>query len=209
MCRARVAIGDEAAGERAFVSKRPEGESGSSGGAFSFDTLAGPVGRLTVAEWYVVETQRHREPVARAVLAERGIASYLPRVEQWPRPAVGAAVGPMFPGYLFVRLSFPEQAHRVLRSNGVKSFVAFGGEPVPVVEDVIEFLRSREGPDGIVRSGERAADGAPVRIVDGPFRGLTAVVTERLGARDRVRVLMEILQRQTTVELPERWVRRL
>jgi transcriptional antiterminator RfaH len=162
-----------------------------------------------VAEWYVVETQRHREGVAHAVLAERGVASYLPRVEQWPRPAVGAAIAPMFPGYLFVRLSLPEQAHRVIRTNGIKSFVAFGGAPVPVVDDVIEYLRSREAADGVIRCGDRDIGGAAVRIVDGPFRGLTAVVTERLGARDRVRVLMEILQRQTTVELPERWVRRL
>ncbi|MFN8643844.1 MAG: transcription termination/antitermination NusG family protein [Candidatus Binatia bacterium] len=162
-----------------------------------------------MAEWYVVETQRHREPVARAVLAERGIASYLPRVEQWPRPAVGSAVAPMFPGYLFVRVAYAEQAHRVVRTNGVKSFVAFGGEPVPIAAEVIAFLRDREGPDGVIHCGAEVGDGAPVRIVDGPFRGLTAVVTERLGARDRVRVLMEILQRQTTVELPERWVRRL
>ena len=169
MCRARVAIGDEAAGERAFVSKRPEGESGSSGGAFSFDTLAGPVGRLTVAEWYVVETQRHREPVARAVLAERGIASYLPRVEQWPRPAVGAAVGPMFPGYLFVRLSFPEQAHRVLRSNGVKSFVAFGGEPVRDPSELRDLL----GPESV---GQQAA----LRIArGGQAQTLTLTVGER------------------------------
>lgn len=162
-----------------------------------------------MVEWYVVETQRHRERVARAVLAERGIASYLPRVVQWPRPAVGSAVAPMFPGYLFVRVSYVEDGHRVVRSNGVKAFVAFGGDPVPVADEAIEFLRGREGPDGVIHCGGQDVDGAAVRIVDGPFRGLTAVVTQRLGAGDRVRVLMEILQRQTSVELPERWVRRL
>lgn len=159
--------------------------------------------------WYVIETQRHREAVARAVLAGHGIAAYLPRVEQWPRPAVGAAVAPMFPGYLFVQVSFSEQGHRVVRTNGVKSFVAFGGEPVPVVPEAIDFLRSREGPDGLIRCAALGGDGAAVRIIDGPFRGLTAVVTERLAAHDRVRVLMEILQRQTTVEMPERWLRRI
>jgi transcriptional antiterminator RfaH len=164
---------------------------------------------LNRIEWYVVETQRHREPVACAVLAERGITTYLPRVEQWPRPAVGGAIAPMFPGYLFVQIAFDEQGHRVVRTNGVKAFVAFGGEPVPVVPEAIDFLRSREGSDGLIRCGAVGGDGAAVRIVDGPFRGLTAVVTERLGAHDRVRVLMEILQRQTAVELPERWLRRL
>ncbi|MBX3025252.1 transcriptional activator RfaH [bacterium] len=165
-------------------------------------------GRVMAAAWYVVETQRHRELVARAVLADRGITSYLPRVRQWPRPAVGSAVAPLFPGYLFVRVAFGEQGHQVLRSNGVKAFVAFGGEPVPVRDEVVAFLQTREGADGVIRCGEPSG-GAAVRIVDGPFRGLTAVVTERLAAGDRVRVLMELLQRQTSVELPERWVRRL
>jgi transcription antitermination factor NusG len=160
-------------------------------------------------DWFVIETQRHREAVARAMLGERGIASYLPCIAQWPRPAVGAAIAPLFPGYLFVHTTLGDAAHQVMRTNGVKAFVVFGDEPVPISADAIAYLRGREGPDGLIRCGADAADGATVRIVDGPFRGLTAVVTERLTARDRVRVLMEILQRQTTVELPEKWVRRL
>lgn len=216
----QTARGNEPAGVPAFVSKRPEGESGSSGGAFpptarrrrATDSPAAvrQPGRVIVAEWYVVETQRHREAVARAVLAGRGVTSYLPCIAQWPRPAVGAAVGPLFPGYLFVHADLGAQAHRIMRSNGVKSFVAFGGAPVAVADAVVDFLREREGADGLVRIGApEDVGGAAVRIVDGPFRGLTAVVTARLAAQDRVRVLMEILQRQTSVELPERWVRRL
>jgi transcription antitermination factor NusG len=162
-----------------------------------------------VVDWYVIETQRHREAVARAMLGTRGIESYLPCIAQWPRPAVGAAIAPLFPGYLFVRTALGAQAHRVTRTNGVKAFVTFGDLPVPLGGEVIDFLREREGPDGLIQCGSAAAGGAAVRIVDGPFRGLTAVVAERLPARDRVRVLMEILQRQTTVELPEKWVRRL
>ena len=160
-------------------------------------------------DWYVIETQRHREAIARAMLGARGIASYLPCIAQWPRPAVGAAIAPMFPGYLFVQTELEAEAHRVMRTNGVKAFVAFGDVPVPIGAAAVEYLRSREGPDGLIRCGADAPDGAAVRIVDGPFRGLTAVVTARLPARDRVRVLMEILQRQTAVELPEKWVRRL
>lgn len=164
---------------------------------------------MSDAAWYVIETQRHREAVARAVLADRAVVSYLPFVEQWPRPAVGSAVGPMFPGYLFVHAALDRQAQRIMHTNGVKSFVCFGGEPVPLTDGVIHFLRSREDADGMIRCGAPEVDGAAVRIVQGPFRGLTAVVTERLPARDRVRVLMEILQRQTAVELPEKWVRRI
>jgi transcription antitermination factor NusG len=158
--------------------------------------------------WYVIATKRNREDVACAFLGQRGIESYGPRVAQWPRPAVGGAVAPMFPGYLFVRAALPTEYYRVVWTPGVKAFVTFGGAPGPVDRSIVDFLREREGLDGVIRCGDALGHGSEVRIVDGPFRGLTAVVEQRLAARDRVRVLMTILQRQTSVELPDRWVRR-
>lgn len=156
--------------------------------------------------WYVVETKRHREQVAGAFLAQHGIASYLPRIAQWPRPAVGSEVVPLFPGYLFVRVALEDQYQRVTRMVGVKTFVSFGGFPVPLADDTIDTLRRREGPDGLVRC-DAIDDPREVEVIDGPFRGLTAVVEQRCAPRDRVRVLMHLLQRQASVELPERWVK--
>jgi transcription antitermination factor NusG len=158
-------------------------------------------------EWYVVQTKRHREQLAQASLAEKAIEAYLPRIVQWPRPAVGSAIAPMFPSYLFVRAALPDDFYRICWTTGVKAFVAFGGLPLPIDASVIDFLRGREGPDGLIRCGETLEHGREVRIVNGPFRGLVAVVEERLPARERVRVLMHLLHRQTPVELPETWVR--
>lgn len=163
---------------------------------------------MSASAWYVVETKRHREQVAGAFLAQEGIASYLPRIAQWPRPAVGAEVAPLFPGYLFVRVSLERQYQRVTRMVGVKTFVSFGGLPVPLKDDAIDLLRRREGPDGLIRTAVEM-DGVEVEVVDGPFRGLTAVVEQRLTAGERVRVLMHMLQREASVELPERWVKRV
>lgn len=157
--------------------------------------------------WYVIETKRYREQVASAFLGQQGIRSYLPRIAQWPRPAVGSDVAPLFPGYLFVRLQLEQDFLRVTRMIGVKTFVTFGGAPVPLREDAIELLRSREGADGLIRCAATSLGHGEVRVVDGPFRGLTAVLDQRMGPRDRVRVLLHVLQRQTTVELPQRWVR--
>jgi len=181
---------------------------GSSGGALcQFAGAASMPDADTGAGWYIIETKRHRESVARAQLLQRGIASYLPRLIQWPRPVVGAEIGPMFPGYLFVRATLPEQFYTITWTPGVKAFITFGEAPVPVDASIIEFLRGREGPDGIIRCGEPFSARTEVRIVRGPFQGLTAVVEQRMAARERVRVLMTILQRETRVELPEKWVR--
>jgi transcriptional antiterminator RfaH len=163
---------------------------------------------MSGSAWYVVETKRHREQVAGAFLNQHGIATYLPRIAQWPRPAVGGEVAPLFPGYLFVRVSLERQYQRVSRVIGVKTFVCFGGLPVPVTDAAIALLRQREGPDGLIRCGA-GIEATEVKVVDGPFRGLTAVVEQRLAPRDRIRVLMHLLQRQASVELPQRWVRPL
>jgi transcription elongation factor/antiterminator RfaH len=159
------------------------------------------------AAWYVLQTQRHRERVAQGVLAEREVLSYLPMIEQWPRPVVGSAIAPMFPGYLFVLARLANDFTRIARTPGVKEFVRFGVDPATVDEGVIDFLRSRECPDGVIRYDQGPKERSEVRIIQGPFRGLTAIVEERLPARERICVLMHILQRETRVELPERWVR--
>jgi transcriptional antiterminator RfaH len=155
--------------------------------------------------WRVVETRRHKERAAQAALAQQDVPSYLPLLEQWPRPAVGADIGPMFPGYLFVHVAAGEFA-RVGRTAGVRGFVAFGEVPAQLDEGVIAFLRRREGPDGVVRTNP-LLPGAEVVITDGPLRGLVAVVERRLTARQRVLLLLELLQRETRVEMPDRWVR--
>ncbi|HVN87198.1 MAG TPA: transcription termination/antitermination NusG family protein [Candidatus Binatia bacterium] len=156
--------------------------------------------------WYVVQTKRHRERAALQHLEERGIGSYLPQILQWPRPAVGSPVVAMFPGYLFVRCSMPDGFARVGWTPGVKAFVSLGGVIASVEDQVIECLREREGADGLIRYNNGIEINGEVRIVRGPFRGLNAVLEERLPARERVRVLMDLLQRSTLVELPERWI---
>jgi transcriptional antiterminator RfaH len=155
--------------------------------------------------WYVLQTQRHRERAAQLHLGHAGLTTYVPLLRSWPPPAVGSDVGPMFPGYVFV-LRAPADVHRIARTPGVRGFVAFGGQPACLDDAVVAFLRSREGRDGIIGT-EPLPPGAEVRIVDGPLRGVVAILEQRLTARQRVLVLLEILHRRTRVELPERWVR--
>src|SRR5262247_1387077 len=114
--------------------------------------------------WYVLQTNRNKERLAQLALGQRHIATYVPRILQWPRPAVGSAVGPLFPGYLFADLQ-PERWPAVTTTPGVRAFVAFGGVPASIGADAIDFLRGREGPDGLVRCDERPDTAQQVRIV--------------------------------------------
>ncbi len=160
---------------------------------------------LTHETWRAVSTRRHREAAAQAHLTELGLATYLPLLRQWPRPAVGPDVGPLFPGYLFVRAA-AIHFHRIGRTPGVRGLVVFDGRPAPLDESVIAFLREREGPDGVV-SPDPLPAGSELQVTAGPLRGLAAIMERRLTGRERVRVLLDILHRQTAVEMPETWVR--
>jgi hypothetical protein len=156
-------------------------------------------------DWYVARTQRHRERAAAGHLGQSGLETYLPLLHRWPRPAVGSDVGPMFPGYVFVRAS-PEHLHRIDRTPGVRALVVFDARPAGVEASAIAFLRAQEDPDGVIRC-VRTPVGRAIRITGGPLRGLVAILERRVAARERVLVLLELLQRQTRIELPERWVR--
>src|SRR5215472_10293586 len=103
--------------------------------------------------WYVLQTNRHKERFAELSLNQRDITTYLPRIVVWPRPAVGSAIAPMFPGYLFACISLRDDFGRFSWAPGVKAFVSFGDGPVPIDASVIQFLKQREGPDGLIRCG--------------------------------------------------------
>lgn len=156
--------------------------------------------------WYLLEIKRHCETRARAYLHSKGIVAYLPMTHHWPRPAVGGAIGPLFPGYLFVRLDLRADHRAVSSAFGVKRFVAFGDEgPRDVPAAIIDLLREREDDDGLVRC-ETAATGDPVTITHGPLKAYQGVIAAQLSGRERVIVLLELLQRQVRVEVPSGWI---
>jgi transcription antitermination factor NusG len=106
---------------------------------------------------------------------------------------------PLFPGYLFCRTSLEERG-QVLRTNGVRGFVAFGGcpEPVPDAEMSAIMRMTSSGlpiePLDFLRTGER------VRVLDGPLRGLEGILLE-CGGGTRVVVSVEMLQRSVAVQI--------
>ena len=140
-----------------------------------------------------------------AILAHEGVPTYLPLLRQWPRPAVGGDVGPMFPSYVFCQ---PDPLHLsgLASCSGALRLVAFGDTPARVPSEVIVYLRERAGADGIIEMNPVVA-GRPVTITSGPLRGLEAIIERRLTARQRVLVLLDLLHRPTRVELPDKWLR--
>ena len=129
--------------------------------------------------WHVVAAYPKAERRAHAALHLKGFEPYLPLVTvRWHDRSLHT--GPLFPGYLFVRLDLSRPWHPVRYAPGVFNLISVDGTtpsicPEAVVEalQATEHLRATPTPAGALW-----APGMPCRLATGPFEGHDAVVTQ-------------------------------
>lgn len=151
-----------------------------------------------MAFWSVASTENQRETIAAFFLAQSGFQTYLPRLRV--NRGRKSRVVPLFPMYIFVRVV--AQWHIIESTIGVVNLVKTAGGPARLSDEIVEQIRSRE-VDGLIKlptPGKRFKRGDRVSIARGSFRGHVALY-DGMSARDRVFVLLELLGRQTRVEL--------
>ncbi len=107
----------------------------------------------------------------------------------------------LFPGYLFAAFDWQTSLRRVQAASGVQGVVHFGRYWPVIAEEIIAELRQVIGTAELHTITQEFVPGDAVHIVDGTLRSLRAVVSCVMPGRERVSVLMELLGRQTTVEL--------
>ncbi len=107
----------------------------------------------------------------------------------------------MFPGYLFAEFVYVEMNRRVGHSPGVQRIVQLGDNVATVDCGTVAALRRHAGEDEIVTIDPEIKIGQAVRIAEGPFEGLEALVTQVLPAKERIRVLLEFLNRSLEIEI--------
>lgn len=154
--------------------------------------------------WYVVHTKVRKEQYAEWQLTRRGVETFLPWIIHPSRISLDDVLQPLFPGYLFARVDLARQYWDVVWAPGVHRLVGFGETPSSIDDGLIDFLRARAGDGGVVRMFPVFREGDRVRIKQGPLAGLVGIIEKPCGGRGRVRVLMELLRRQTRVEVSER-----
>ena len=163
-----------------------------------------PVNDLTSKSWYLVYTKPRQEEVALTNLVRQGYGAYLPRARQARKRHGRRAmvVEPLFPRYLFIHLDTHTDNWGPIRSTlGVASLVRFGQEPARIPDELVDFLKAREGEAGLHEWAEqdyRAGD--RVRVAEGAFRGYEGILLAR-NSRERVVVLLDILGRQVRTKV--------
>lgn len=119
------------------------------------------------------------------------------------------------PGYVLIRMELTDDSWSVVRQTpSVTGFVGYGQQPVPLtIDEVIQMLT----PSVIAKvNAEQAgaqlarkkkievvdlAVGDSVMVIDGPFAGVHASITEINANNQRLRALVEIMGRETPVDL--------
>jgi transcriptional antiterminator RfaH len=155
-------------------------------------------------QWYCLHTRPKNEGTTSQLLrAEIDVEVFCPliRFERARREGKAWVTEAMFPGYVFARFSFDSQHRKIQSTRGVIKIVRFGEHVAVVPEDVIATLREAISDEQtiILEAGIRTGD--EVNLVEGPFRGLRAVVTRILPAQERVAVLLELLGAEREIEL--------
>ena len=108
---------------------------------------------------------------------------------------------PLFPGYLFVRVHADLQRWRpILSTYGVRMVVCCGDRPSFLDDRFVEDLRARTINGAIVRPARPYELGQRVKMAGGAFDGLIATILE-MGEKDRLVVLMDLLNRPTKVRV--------
>ncbi|WP_315759319.1 transcription termination/antitermination protein NusG [Bradyrhizobium sp. SZCCHNRI2007] len=191
--------------------------------------VRGPAVTPMPQKWYVLQTYERKERKVMRTFRDRGISAYHPvvrRTEIRRGRKIDSAM-PLFAGLIFIP-DFQAKLGGVLGVEGVDGYLKIGdyypflpevAQPVKRAETPIKSrfikrdqklvldmvgIRQIEGIGNIPASRKRRLylAGEMVRVVDGPFAWFTGAV-EHLDSKGRLRVLLSIFGRMTSVELDE------
>ena len=154
--------------------------------------------------WYCVKAKPKQEGSATRLLrSELGLEVFCPKIRFKRARSTGIVWvnEAMFPGYLFVRFVYPELYRRVAATRGVAKTLSFGGRPCVLDEAIITDLRRHVADGEIIEISSEIKEGEEVKVIEGPFVGIRALVSRILPARDRVAILLNMLGQEREIEV--------
>lgn len=153
--------------------------------------------------WYAVSTKANHEKQVEQSMRRVGIECFFPLLQEVKliRRIKKTVVGPIFPGYMFVRIDLAEHYRTVTFARGVRRIVGFGPKPARVDTQLIDEIKGkmRQTQVYVREHVKRLESGQGVRIQDGPLAGLDAVFVREMPGRQRAMVLLRALALQARV----------
>jgi len=154
--------------------------------------------------WLVALTQSRRELWAAENIDRLGAEFYFPKMQVITKRGhlSIASIEPLFPRHIFVR-SDNGQWRFLTGVWGIAGVIMAGQQPGFMPAHEIHRLKAAEDQDGMVvlpdlDMSERFKNGEAVRVNNGAFSGMNGIY-QGVVAKDRVKVLLNVLGRKTTV----------
>lgn len=103
-----------------------------------------------------------------------------------------------FKGYVFVKMIYTNEIwYLITNTRGVTGFVGPKGRPVPISNDEVR----RMGLEEIAVEDFDIKVGDNIQVISGALEGFLGEVVEVLGDKQKVKVIVSMFGRETTVEL--------
>ena len=165
--------------------------------------LSQPRTQVEAESWYGLHTRPRHEKIVAQRLAERGVTSFLPvvnEVHKWSDRKKTVQV-PLFSCYVFAKFT-PNRVDRlrVLRVDGVFGLVGAKGEGTPIPDEQIDAVRSLVETQLPWSSHPFLKIGQRVRIRSGVLDGLEGILVSRNGDRSLV-ISVDAIQRSLAVRV--------
>jgi len=173
------------------------------------DAFAGP------GDWYVIHTYAGYENKVKTNLESRIqtmqmqdkiFSVYIPmedvmEIKGGRKQVVQKKV---FPGYLLVKMEYDDDSWYVVRNTpGVTGFVAAGTgqKPTPLPRHEVEKFLAPQKEEAKPQFRLEFEEGDVVRIITGPFADFNGTISEINVDQSKVKVMVNIFDRETPVEL--------
>ena len=152
-------------------------------------------------EWYALHTSARHEKKVAEYLRRKSVEVFLPVYKQskrWKNGVYSTSELPLFPGYLFTRISLNRRMD-VLTAPGAAYLVGAGGVATVVCSKEVErlqtiVLRLNPEPHPFVKLGQK------VYIKSGPLKGMEGILTE-IRNRCRFVVSLDLIRQSFAVEV--------
>jgi transcriptional antiterminator NusG len=166
--------------------------------------------------WYVINTYSGHENKVKANLEHRIVSmNQAPRfrrvvvpTEQVIETKDGQKVQiekRVLPGYVLVNMDLNDEAWTVVKNTpGVTGFVGAGAKPVPLAQgevDRILHTGTAAGNAAALRSQVEFTLGESVKVTSGPLSDFDGEIVDVNADQQKLKVLVDIFERQVPVEL--------
>ena len=150
--------------------------------------------------WHFIYTKPKQEKVALDNLTRQNYECYLPLInkERILRGKKILSKEPMFPRYLFVRLSNNGQQNwsPIRSSKGVSHLVNFGGLAASLDDEMMDNLQQKIDKAIVVKV---FSIGDKVEILKGPFKGMEAIFNAYNG-EERAMLFLNFMAKNLTAK---------